>query len=771
MKRWCYIILAALSLMTACQDDKYDITVPESAVTLSESRIDVGPLGRYYTLSVRGVADTDSVLSATPSASWVEVDELWSSVLRIYVRPNKGVPREATVTLTTKNGSKATLTLIQHSDNEQNALTGDSLSRVARVGFGYNLAIDYMDVKSATEPVFDYNALKSAETEWGIIIAQDHRNRLDYKLHTAYSIVEMAENLMSEQTDGVSFLGLSKTVSKYLSIKTFESDKQSYGFGKITKVVATRYIDMGKIDAIIREGNTSIFTSDFREYYNAVHSDPSEENVRKLVDRFGTHIVTYADLGGRLEYTINFQAEQVSREEMEYTMKYKNGNLQECDEKRQHEKLDNINSSMNVTVYGGDPAARESLQTASPTTDTNQQIPRSLLEAWTATIADEDSLRQNLVMASCHMTPIWQLFPEEHIRNAVLGYIIRMADAMVLSPETLLILGLEGYRKFSVTNLKLDDFGSDDNSTLIKVAYVKGVPLLEICNEYVPEIRGDRRVTIVYPIYNQKTNIRRGIFTGNGENPPCEISFDDYGGCYVAQLDGYGPGETIDSLFYIDGALYDSDMNVPVVDASNATSITPQYLDLGLHYWFNVGHGGGMDLNHETTASFPYVKIGPGYWTRSFIKDKDAQLLSPEMPEGMQLRVVENSEISWGTNWRIPTKDHIHALMQYIGNNAKALFPNQQSGLNIAFRGYEVRVVKGEFTVTTVETRTDRKGCCVIASMNGSDDIVMLVLKPDYTSFFESVPSTAIVKEGELKNYYHFHTIGYRSSHYSYPTK
>lgn len=309
MRRLPFVVLTWLSLMTACQDNKYDITAPQSSITLSETKIEVSPLGRYYTLAVSGVADYDSIISATSSASWVEVDEMWSSVLRIYIKPNmvKGSSREATVTLTTQSGSAATLTVIQNRDN-QNLLTDDSLSRVARVGFGYNLAIDYMDVKSATEPVFDYNALKGAESEWGTIIAQDHRNRLDYKLHTAYSIVEMAENLMSEQTDGVSFFGLSKTVSKYLSVETFESDKQSYGFGKITKVVATRYIDMGKIDAIIREGNTSVFTSDFREYYNAVHSDPSEENVRKLVDRFGTHIVTYADLGGRLEYTINFKA-------------------------------------------------------------------------------------------------------------------------------------------------------------------------------------------------------------------------------------------------------------------------------------------------------------------------------------------------------------------------------------------------------------------------------------------------------------------------------
>ena len=367
-------------------------------------------------------------------------------------------------------------------------------------------------------------------------------------------------------------------MTQYKSVKAFESRAQSYGFAKISKIVATRYIDMGKIDALIREGCTNIFTEEFRGYYQAVLEDPSDNTIRKLVNKYGTHIVTYADLGGRLEYTINFQANQVSRDEMELTMKYKNGNLKDSDTKRRQEQFANINSSMYVTVIGGSTATGRALQQASPTTDTNQQIPTQLLAEWLNTIVNDNDNRENLAMANCRLTPIWQLYPQENVRNAILSYILRLSENMMLSPDMRELLGINGYKRFNVSKLKLDGFGTDENSTLVKVAYVDNSPMLEICNEYVPQIRGDKRVTIVYPIVNRKSNIRRGIFPGNGENPPCEVSFDNDGGCYVAQIEGYHPGDILDSLYYIDGALYSESMNVTVQDATNKTDLVDQII-------------------------------------------------------------------------------------------------------------------------------------------------------------------------------------------------
>lgn len=742
MLRRLFLFVAVLPVLVACHDYREDILPSTPPLCLSEAEIAIGLWGRYYTVAISNVAQDDSVVTATPSADWVDVDELTSSSIRIYVHPNDEESRRtATVNISTTNGSSATLNVTQLSeaDADNNALpTGDALTVQGRVGFGYDLMCDYMDVKSATELIFDYNALLLAEMEYGTIVAQDSRNRLDYTLHTAYSIAEMAENLMSEQTDGVKFFGLSRKMTKYKSVQNFKGDVQSYGFAKISKTVATRYIDMGKIDALIREGRTGIFTDEFRQYYQAVLNDPSESTVESMVKKYGTHVVTYADLGGRLEYTINFQAHQVSRDEMEATMKYKNGNLKDSDSKRRKEQLSNIASTMAVTIYGGSSQTREVLQKATPTTNTNQQIPSDLLAAWTNTIVNDVEHMGNLAMANCRLTPIWQLFPQENVRNAILSYILRMSENLVLSPEMREKLGLSGYKRFKVDKLGLDDFGSGQNASLVKVAYVDKVPLLEICNEYVPEIRGDKRVTVVYPIMSQRSNIRRGIFPGNGENPPCEVSFDDEGGCYIAQLEGYATNECIDSLFYIDGALYDKNMNVPTVNVRNA-DIRDQRLT-----WYEIfdeweGKAGYRDV--------PIVKIGSGYWSRSYLKSFFNVVYS-KPGDGLSVfnwTWSSPASFSWGRNkkdWFYPDRNDLNALQNYIGNHAKVLFKDQQAGLNPDFIGY--RVVQWEdygYPYGNYDLSfTVNGGDCAIAFLNNrqTEDTkgVIMLLHPDYTFSF-----------------------------------
>lgn len=777
MFRRLILFVAVLSLMTACQDKREDISVPP--LSLSETEVTIGPLGRYYAVNIGNVSPDDSVVAASTSSDWVQVDELSSSMIRIYVCPNDDESRRsATVCITTNLGGSATLSVIQRSDAESdaNALpTGDNLTVQGRVGFGYDLMCDYMDPKSATELIFDYNALLLAEREYGTIVAQDRRNRLDYTLHTAYSIAEMAENLMSEQTDGVSFFGLSRKMTKYKSVQSFRNEAQSYGFAKISKIVATRYIDMGKIDALIREGQTNIFTDEFRKCYEAVIKDPSESVIQSMVKKYGTHVVTYADLGGRLEYTINFQAEQVSRDEMEATMKYKNGNYRDSDSRRRLEKLNNTWSSMNVTVFGGSPEAADALQHASPTTNTNQQIPSDLLAAWTNTIVNDAEHQKNLAMSNCRLIPIWQLFPQENIRNAVLSYIIRLSENMMLSPETRELLGLSGYKKFGVNRLNLYGFGTDENATLVKVAYVDNVPMLEICNEYVPQIRGDKRVTIVYPVVGQRSNIRRGVFPGNGENPPCEVSFDDEGGCYVAQIEGYHPGDVLDTLFYIDGALYPESMNVPVTDADSKLYLEDQALI--------TEHRNGQIYFQSKT---PIVKIGSGYWGRNCIK-KPKDLFGTDTI--LYFSPIGNSERVSGQDWGYPIEGRemwffpegnvMNVLLNYLGNNIKVLFKGCQSGLNTESEGYQYHYLeiaperKDHPDVDKVEMR--QSGTCAFIFCRFENQQInnekMLLIHPDYTiSVIEDLyESTILSDDYAVITQYEAPVYPYHGTRYKYP--
>ena len=68
--RWVYIV--AMLLFAACHDDTDEILLPD--LMLSETVIEFGALGRYYTVKVFGLVDGDSIASVLPSDEWVSVE-------------------------------------------------------------------------------------------------------------------------------------------------------------------------------------------------------------------------------------------------------------------------------------------------------------------------------------------------------------------------------------------------------------------------------------------------------------------------------------------------------------------------------------------------------------------------------------------------------------------------------------------------------------------------------------------------------------------------
>jgi hypothetical protein len=345
------------------------------------------------------------------------------------------------------------------------------------------------------------------------------------------------------------------------------------------------------------------------------------------------------------------------------------------------------------------------------------------------------------------MQPIWQLFTNQKARVEIINHILALAYSEAGEVGTRLQeLGLDNYYRLIVSDA-MQQFGNDANSTLVKLIYFEGLPKVEVCNEYVPELRGDRRVTIFYPIYKGKTNIRRGFFVGDGENAPAEVTFDNVGGCYVRQLEKYGPGDRLDTLYYIDGAFYPKNMGINIPEYQ--MTVKDETLDLP----FNDNHYG-------------VVKIGPGFWTRENIREKlyFGEPYDPSDPDcedyyfdeaiinGMLYAnvyygnyVPEEFENLFEAKidatgrrccWFLPNKGDINALQQYIGNNCKALFSNQQSGFEAQFAGYygyydDMGDGKTGFNDGLEDIRYNGQYCFIVTKDGRQSEA--LVLSPDYT--------------------------------------
>lgn len=735
----CFMVVSLFWL--SCNKDNPLILSPN--IELSEQHVETGSDGRYFSVTMKVTGDYYSLkdLHAATDADWIRLEADTISRdgrLTFYVSPNTDArSRDGIISIKLPVcGSDLTVHQLCEAEDGTNALNGDALSRKARVGYGYNMLIDYMDPASVTEPILDYERLVQAEQSWGTIIAQEGRAQQSLSYYSSYSIEEMSSWMSQQTSTEVSFLFINKSVKKFRSTSEFDLSQQTFGYSSLSKVIATRYIDEGKIESILRQG-VNIFTKDFSELYDRVNRQPDAENVRQLVSRFGTHLVTYADLGGRLDYSVNFRSDETSRESVEKYLKYKNGTMKGSKESDEASHAIISNGGLNFDIYGGTNTAIQTLTTSASTKDRYGQIDQSLLGEWLNSI--KASNPESVSLVRCKLQPIWQLFTNQEARVRIINHILELSysEGGEVS-KRLQELGLDNYYQVEVTD-DMQYFGSSSNNTLAKVIYYEGLPKVEVCNEYVPELRGDRRVNIFYPIFRNKTNIRRGFFLGDGENAPAEVTFDNVGGCYVRQLEGYGPGDRLSTLYYIDGAFYPTSIGIKI----------PEYRMVIRDEFLRIpGH-----------PDYSIVKLGPTFWIRKNIADElgfgilhDSygyedweyhesiydNVLYAEIFNPMDDYKVNCQEVgSEPDKWYVPSNTDLDAMINYIGKNPKALFQGQQSGFNASFDGCEMDydfVSKRKLNWLTLLYRGER--CFITFKTDRSRTArngTALMLLPDYS--------------------------------------
>lgn len=735
----CFMVVSLFWL--SCNKDNPLILSPN--IELSEQHVETGSDGRYFSVTMKVTGDYYSLkdLHAATDADWIRLEADTISRdgrLTFYVSPNTDArSRDGIISIKLPVcGSDLTVHQLCEAEDGTNALNGDALSRKARVGYGYNMLIDYMDPASVTEPILDYERLVQAEQSWGTIIAQEGRAQQSLSYYSSYSIEEMSSWMSQQTSTEVSFLFINKSVKKFRSTSEFDLSQQTFGYSSLSKVIATRYIDEGKIESILRQG-VNIFTKDFSELYDRVNRQPDAENVRQLVSRFGTHLVTYADLGGRLDYSVNFRSDETSRESVEKYLKYKNGTMKGSKESDEASHAIISNGGLNFDIYGGTNTAIQTLTASASTKDRYGQIDQSLLGEWLNSI--KASNPESVSLVRCKLQPIWQLFTNQEARVRIINHILELSysEGGEVS-KRLQELGLDNYYQVEVTD-DMQNFGSSSNNTLAKVIYYEGLPKVEVCNEYVPELRGDRRVNIFYPIFRNKTNIRRGFFLGDGENAPAEVTFDNVGGCYVRQLEGYGPGDRLSTLYYIDGAFYPTSIGIKI----------PEYRMVIRDEFLRIpGH-----------PDYSIVKLGPTFWIRKNIADElgfgilhDSygyedweyhesiydNVLYAEIFNPMDDYKVNCQEVgSEPDKWYVPSNTDLDAMINYIGKNPKALFQGQQSGFNASFDGCEMDydfVSKRKLNWLTLLYRGER--CFITFKTDRSRTArngTALMLLPDYS--------------------------------------
>lgn len=759
MNKYLYLYLlictcCAFTLVSCADDSNEESGRP---LTYNEHDALIARAAGYHSLFATRLDGGNETLRLTCDATWLILmgDTLpQDGILEFKVEANNEVSRRAAhVTVSSAQGDFEPLiiTITQKGEGDDNDNSQDDALSDYRVGWGFNAYLEFKNINSIKSKIIDSEKMQTFDHDTTFLSVQEVVRALEsFSTCTAYSLVEMSSKLTREQNSTSGFLGVRKTTKRYSEVCTHDLSEQCYGYARLQKVVASRSLDAGAIKYLIATCSLDEmpFTEEFREAYRNVASShgTNKEAVKNMLNEFGTHLVISSSAGGSMDYVVSFDRHESSNilTTVEQNCKHIFGReTKSYSGDKQVSSSSNIHNSSTFEIAGGSPDAVSALRNTIAGMTAMDQLSATQIQTWLASInytnLSDPAKRSWLSIIDYSFIPIWELFSDAATSAAVENEVMDMArwSSNVIPLEQL------GGDNFSLNTSadKQVKFNTSADATLVKIIRdpQDHQPVLEVCNEYVPKVRTDKRITVYYPIYNGCTRLGQGLFPGDGEgNQPCYLTFSD-GDCYVNPIDGYGCNDIVSEVYYLHGNLYVQNYGLNCLPVT--ASPEEQFFALSGY-----------------SVKYPIVKIGAGYWTRSNMSnlmdfgfyDEWNDFYSSEVLDNNTLYanvydtndplILYNNKEVYGptvndegrrTLWYVPLVDDKTNLTTYVGRNLKAMFKGQPSGFEADFKGY--------FGYPSDESwdaeHYDEGALCYVpfkSSLNGASGTV-LILTPQYT--------------------------------------
>lgn len=690
-----YIIPLSV-LVCGCSDKDMPYGPDPSELTVDTEEIGLPVRSSYRTIKVT-VGDNDyKTLEASASGPWLEV--LGDSVshdgyLEVFAERNENPSkRTGEIVLRKADGPEIRIPVTQagYQDDDSNG------GLYCYAGCGYNIFQEINSESSICEPIVDYQEAARIDPT---IVQTTSRNLQDIVSVTSNSTTEMAELMtktMEKKESGL--IGGKKTITRFESQSgQTRLDVTHFAYINLQRLVACSSLDHSKLIQYAEQNRMGIFTKEFRTHYERILANPSVGNVQELFKVFGTHIVSYVDLGGTMDVALRFN--KTMRGELnirvndfvkyffksqpsDYTL---NGEIQGLSS--------DVSEKGTFKVAGGSHDARESILS-----DCRRQgrISPSNILAWTRSLPNSDFMNPDnlakMVPFNVQLVPIWTLFPQRLTQTFVECAIAESQKSTNAIDDAK--AGLDNYG-LKINGAPYMDFAEGNDESLVRVLYAaqgnisEASPILEICNEYVPSVKANKRITVIYPIRKGRPFHGSGLFPGDGEGTaPAWLTFSD-GDVYVKPVEGMDGRSKIDSVYYLHGNIY--------------------LTSLGLDLRRSVS----TDWKPKGIIGLPIVKIGSGYWTRKNVnKDIAAGFYTGSSfsrgtyrtKDGeywVQVRGVTHTRLAppgissktddvYGEplEWYYPTDKARAALLNYVNFDTRHLLKGQLSGFDLQFNGY-----------------------------------------------------------------------------------
>ena len=490
--------------------------------------------------------------------------------------------------------------------DDNSALPAGNKARA--VGYGYNTKDGkFASIESVKGPIL---AVKQMLEE-GDIENNGVQASLISSIYSGSNMKALSKKLSTKANLKASYMGFSGEVGASFDISQSESNSYEYCIAYIENAITTLEVQLDPPslqDMITDAAYTAINGVSRDGVQSSYYSSSSSEGLANLVKSYGTHLVYNAQLGGKLKYTTQVNVSEV---EGAYNINtyakagYKNvfvsASAEVSAEMNDAYKKNSSHIKTTLTVSGGGRQEAIALSKISNASSDNAKI---ALDNWSASLVDD----ANLTLMSFDdnsLVPLYELVdPKYAARREELKQYMESGSFW---PADEYEIG--DVHQITIPAKSIGAIPTD--KSLVRAVYDNKSThaVAVICDEYIPILNVKERVTVIYPIVNNKTKWNIGYFVGDEGNKPAFVCWTGTKvSIHKSELEGDGvKGRKQD--IYLQGAIFNS-----AADVDASIKITPT-----------------VNKELKTPLGYSLVKVLNNYWTRTDHREATLPNL-PHMP-------------------------------------------------------------------------------------------------------------------------------------------
>ena len=349
MKKYFFLMTAAIAALTfsACSDDAVGLSAD---VNVNELSIDGSC--NIYTLS--NTEGSDWQIVSTPDwVTPVKTEGSANDAIQVYVESNCSTPlRKGDIKVAYKNG--VTRSVATRQSDEQPSW---NIQRSYAAGWSFDIRT-YKDYRGLRQQIFNTQKMKAKKKNAYRI---EDRKASFLEINYGEDISNLQNSMAGKlnlSTDSVNFNTFNLSIQGNFGKNSLNNSQRIFSWFR--QIYGEKVAYLNNFDEEDAQ-EAGWFTSDFDSIRQSVINDPnSEEPIIRLIETYGTHLVSSATLGGCMDYFFSTElSEEFDSLHIDGTIKFgfsKKFNLDINGDVNYEDKFKNIGSETieKFSILGGD---------------------------------------------------------------------------------------------------------------------------------------------------------------------------------------------------------------------------------------------------------------------------------------------------------------------------------------------------------------------------------------------------------------------------------